>query len=77
MLSEKLGLGDIENLTESELNKMFKRNILEQIDVKSYLNLRICQVFFNVFVEFTKNIENCLYLNKIKHFISTNGIYLK
>jgi hypothetical protein len=72
VLSEKLSLTtEIEN-EDTELHKIFPTNSYKKIDPILYLNLKINQVFFNVFIELIKNLESSIYFNKIKS-ISSNG----
>lgn len=74
VLSEKLSLtSDIDN-EETELFKMFPSNeISTKIDPIVYLNLKLMQVFYNLFLEIVKNVESSIYFNKIKSIIKNNN----
>jgi hypothetical protein len=65
-LSERLSLSsDIDN-TDIEMLKVFDLNIAKQIEPPVYLNLRIYQIFFNFFIELIKNLDVCIFYNKLR-----------
>jgi hypothetical protein len=72
ILSEKLAITSDVNNNEIELSKIFSNRISKEIDHIPYLNLKFIQVFFNVFIEIIKNIEQCISYNKIKAFSKIN-----
>jgi hypothetical protein len=74
VLSEKLSLtSDIEN-EDTELYRMFP-NIegYKNIDPIPFLNLKLIQVFYNIFIELIKNLESSIYFNKVKSIKNSNG----
>ena len=60
-----------------ELVKIFSSDIASKIDPQAYLNLKFIQVFFNVFLEITKNLESSIYFNKVKNIKNLKGKNLK
>jgi hypothetical protein len=67
VLSEKLSLtSDLEN-DDTELFKLFPSlECAKKIDPIIFLNLKLVQVFYNLFLELVKNIESSIYFNKLK-----------
>jgi len=73
LLSEKLSLSSESDNEDTELFKIFPTNACKKIDPIVYLNLKICGVFFNVFLDLIKNLDSSIYFNKVKSIKSLNG----
>jgi hypothetical protein len=67
VLSEKLSLSSEIDNDETDLYRMFPSiDICKKIEPVQFLNLKLIQVFFNVFLELIKNLESSIYFSKIK-----------
>jgi hypothetical protein len=75
VLSEKLAINTDPSDQDIELVKMFSSDVATKIDSQAYLNLKFISVFFNLFLEITKNIESSIYFNKVKTLKSLKGKY--
>lgn len=73
ILSEKLAISsDLEN-NETEIVKMFNCNTSKKIDPQIFINLKFIQIFYNVFLELTKNVDSSIYFNKVKSYKAVSG----
>jgi hypothetical protein len=73
--SDKLAItSDMDN-DDIEIIKIFDLDLAKQIDANIFLNLKLNQIFFNVFVELIKNLESAIYFNKVKSLLQSKRKY--
>jgi hypothetical protein len=68
-LAERINITNDIDIEDTELAKLFEPETIKKLDCSIYLNLKMGQIFFNVFIELVRNLESSIYFNKVKSLI--------
>jgi hypothetical protein len=72
-LAEKICITNDIDLDDSELAKLFEVETIKKLDSSIFFNLKLNQIFFNIFLELVKNLESSIYFNKVKSLLLADG----